>query len=70
MALYLVKALGVFGLCQIVAFTTYLGTKLTGEEFEVLYKSLLGGSLIIITAIGTVLSLSGEWNKVTSDLPS
>lgn len=53
-------ALGVFGLCQIVAFANYLGSKLTGEDFEVLYKSLLGGSLILIGGLGTILTLSGK----------
>lgn len=50
-----------FGLCQIVAFANYLGSKLTGEEFEILYKGLLGGSLVLILGLGSVLALSGEF---------
>lgn len=47
-------------MCQILAFTDYLRTKLTAQEFETLFSALLYtvGSLIGIMA--AVLTLSGK----------
>lgn len=49
-----------FGLCQILAFTDYLRSKLTAQEFETLFTALLytvGGLLGVMAAI---LTLSGK----------
>lgn len=56
----LFQALGVFGLSQIVAFVNYLRTKLNNEEFEILFKNLLGGFFILFAIVGTFLALSGK----------
>lgn len=56
----LFQALGVFGLSQIVAFVNYVRTKLNNEEFEILFKNLLGGFFIIFAIVGTFLALSGK----------
>ncbi|XKL60525.1 hypothetical protein PGB90_007582 [Kerria lacca] len=53
-------ALGVFGLCQIVAFSNYVSTKLTGEEYEILYKNLIFGGIAFLGGIGGILALSGK----------
>jgi len=53
-------ALGVFGLCQIMAFVEYLRANMTVENFNLLFKSLV---LLIAGIIGTglaVLTLSGK----------
>lgn len=52
--------MGVFGLCQIIAFTDYLRSKLTAQEFETLFMALLYtvGGLILVMA--TILTLSGK----------
>uniref|UniRef100_A0A2C9LGK3 Dolichyl-diphosphooligosaccharide--protein glycosyltransferase subunit STT3A n=1 Tax=Biomphalaria glabrata TaxID=6526 RepID=A0A2C9LGK3_BIOGL len=55
-------ALGVFGLCQIHAFVDYLRSKMSKEQFNLLFKSLvlLVGSVVfaaaaIATALGSIL---------------
>mgnify|MGYP000261201302 FL=1 len=57
------QALGVFGLCQMHTFVDYVRSKLTGEQFNLLFKSiiLLFGSVgtlavAIATALGSILS--------------
>lgn len=53
-------AFGVFGLCQLLAFYNYCQSKLTSEQFEVLFKAistLLGGAFL---AAATVLAISGK----------
>jgi len=53
-------ALGVFGLCQIYAFIEYLRANMVGENFAILFKSLV---VIIASIIGVglaVLTLSGK----------
>ncbi|KAL0281461.1 UNVERIFIED_CONTAM: hypothetical protein PYX00_002444 [Menopon gallinae] len=34
-------ALGVFGLCQIYSFSNYMKSKITGDDFQILFKALL-----------------------------
>ncbi|XP_060518289.1 dolichyl-diphosphooligosaccharide--protein glycosyltransferase subunit STT3A isoform X2 [Cylas formicarius] len=53
-------ALGVFGLCQIVAFTDYLRSKLTIEEFETLFAFLMYTLGAILTIGAGALALSGR----------
>ena len=53
-------ALGVFGLCQILAFVNYLLANLSKEHFNVLFKTLvIAIAAIIATGLG-VLTLSGK----------
>ncbi|CRK96761.1 CLUMA_CG009980, isoform A [Clunio marinus] len=53
-------AFGVFGLCQLHAFVDFLRSKLTKEQFEVLFKSLVAAILSIFVAFAAVLTLSGK----------
>lgn len=53
-------AFGVFGLCQLIAFYEYTKSKLSAEQFDVLFRAatmLLGGALLLV---GTILTLSGK----------
>jgi len=53
-------ALGVFGLCQIIAFVEYLKANMSQENFNILFKSLvIIISAIICIGLG-VLTLSGK----------
>jgi len=53
-------AFGVFGLCQLHAFADYIRSRLTAEQFEVLFRSVLmaaGG--LALTAMG-ILTVTGK----------
>lgn len=54
------QALGVFGLCQVMAFVDYIRSKLSQDEFETIYTSLVYtvGALFVILA--GILTLSGK----------
>ena len=53
-------ALGVFGLCQIVSFITYLRSKLSSAHFDILWQTMLYiVGAILAVGIG-VLTLSGN----------
>ncbi len=50
-------AFGVFGLCQLFAFYNYCQSKLSGEQFEVLFRALatlLAGVLVLVAGILTI----------------
>ncbi|XP_018576446.1 dolichyl-diphosphooligosaccharide--protein glycosyltransferase subunit STT3A [Anoplophora glabripennis] len=53
-------ALGVFGLCQIIAFVDYICSKLSKNDFETLYTFLLYTVGILTMVVGTILTLSGK----------
>lgn len=53
-------AFGVFGLCQLHAFIDFVKSKLTKEQFEVLFKSIVFGILSIFLLFAAVLTLSGK----------
>ena len=53
-------ALGVFGLCQILAFVDYLRANMVKENFNLLFKSLVIGIAAIVAAGLAVLTLSGK----------
>ncbi len=49
-------ALGVFGLCQLIAFYNYCQAKLSGEQFQVLFRaaaSCVGGALLLVVGVLT-----------------
>jgi dolichyl-diphosphooligosaccharide--protein glycosyltransferase len=55
-------ALGVFGLCQLLAFYNYTKSKLTTEQFDILFRTAvmcLGGAGLVA---GTILTISGSKN--------
>ena len=65
------QALGVFGLCQVFAFIEYVRSKLSAEQFNILFRFLVLVSAFIATlafgiatALGSIL-LSSE--KVYSE---
>lgn len=53
-------AFGVFGLVQLHALVDYVRSKLSKEQFEVLFKSLVIAIASVAVAFGAVLTLSGE----------
>lgn len=64
------KALGVFGLCQIHAFIDYVRSRLSREQFQILFRSLvifaaiLGLSAFgVATALGSILSVHGPFSE-------
>ncbi|XP_002739605.1 dolichyl-diphosphooligosaccharide--protein glycosyltransferase subunit STT3A-like [Saccoglossus kowalevskii] len=54
------KALGVFGLCQIHAFIDYVRSRLSKEYFEILFRTLVLVAALIVTAVGAVLTATGK----------
>ncbi|KAK0053965.1 Dolichyl-diphosphooligosaccharide--protein glycosyltransferase subunit stt3a [Biomphalaria glabrata] len=57
-------ALGVFGLCQIHAFVDYLRSKMSKEQFNLLFKSLVllvGSVVFAAAAIATALGKIAPW---------
>lgn len=53
-------AFGVFGLCQLYAFVNFVKSKLSKEQFEILFKSIVIGILSIFVGFAAVLTLSGK----------
>jgi dolichyl-diphosphooligosaccharide--protein glycosyltransferase len=53
-------AFGTFGLCQIYAGVEYIRSKLSKEQFEVLFKSLAITFASILAVIAAILSFSGK----------
>nr|CAH7736794.1 unnamed protein product [Callosobruchus chinensis]CAH7749426.1 unnamed protein product [Callosobruchus chinensis] len=53
-------ALGVFGLCQIVACVDYMRSKLTKADFETLYTFVFYSVGILTLTVGAILSISGK----------
>lgn len=54
------QALGVFGLCQIKAFTTYLKSKMPKENFEVMLRAITSTVLVVIMVTLAILIFSGK----------
>ena len=61
----LLQALGVFGLCQIHAFVDYVHSRLTKEQFNILFRSLVLFAAVtglsafgVATALGSILQLN------------
>ncbi|CAH1113755.1 unnamed protein product [Psylliodes chrysocephalus] len=55
-----ILALGVFGLCQIVAFVDYIRSKLSKSDFETLYQFLIYTVGLLTVTVGGVLTISGK----------
>lgn len=53
-------ALGVFGLCQIVAFVDYLRSRMSKEHFEILFRALIYVVVTALVVIITVLTITGK----------
>ncbi|CAG4920668.1 dolichyl-diphosphooligosaccharide--protein glycosyltransferase subunit STT3A [Colias croceus] len=61
-------ALGTFGLCQLYAFTDYLRSRLSPQNFEVLFKALLttllatlGTAVVVLTVTGKISPWTGRF---------
>lgn len=63
--LCLLQALGVFGLCQLHSFVDYIRSKMSQEDFEVLFKALVVTAASISVALFGILTITGihmsEW---------
>ncbi|XP_066587742.1 dolichyl-diphosphooligosaccharide--protein glycosyltransferase subunit STT3A [Prorops nasuta] len=53
-------ALGVFGLCQIHAAVDYLRSKVSEEDFDVLFRGLVIFVVTIVFSIGGILTITGK----------
>ncbi|KAG8231069.1 hypothetical protein J437_LFUL010695 [Ladona fulva] len=53
-------ALGVFGLCQLHTFVDYLRSKMSPEDFEVLFKAMLASVAGVTAVVGGALTLTGK----------
>ncbi|XP_012274397.1 dolichyl-diphosphooligosaccharide--protein glycosyltransferase subunit STT3A [Orussus abietinus] len=53
-------ALGVFVLCQIHALVDYLRSKMSQEDFELLFRGLIVSMVTVFLALGAILMLTGK----------
>lgn len=53
-------ALGVFGLCQIHSFVDYVRSKVSAEDFNVLFTALVYTVTTVSVVFGSILTLSGK----------
>jgi len=53
-------AFGIFGLCQILAFYQYAQSKLTAEQFQVLFKSLATIFAAVALLVAAILTVTGK----------
>ncbi|EFX84969.1 hypothetical protein DAPPUDRAFT_300830 [Daphnia pulex] len=53
-------AFGVFGLCQLHAFTDYVRSRLTTEQFDVLFRSVLMAAGSVALAAMGILTITGK----------
>ena len=61
--LYFVQALGVFGLCQIHALVDYLRSKMSQDDFEILFRGLVISVVSISFVLGVMLTITGIYNN-------
>ncbi|XP_046392931.1 dolichyl-diphosphooligosaccharide--protein glycosyltransferase subunit STT3A [Ischnura elegans] len=53
-------ALGVFGLCQLHTFIDYVRSKMSPEDFELLFKAMLASVAGVTAVVGGALTLTGK----------
>lgn len=53
------QALGVFGLCQLHSFVDYLRSRMSKNDFEVLFRAMVIATASITAAVGGALTLTG-----------
>jgi len=53
-------ALGVFGLCQLHCFVDYLRSKMSPEDFQVLFKAVVMASVGLSSVVGGILTVTGK----------
>lgn len=57
---YCFQALGVFGLCQLHCFVDYIRSKMTQDDFQVLFKAVVMATVGLTSLIGGVLTITGK----------
>jgi dolichyl-diphosphooligosaccharide--protein glycosyltransferase len=53
------QALGVFGLCQLHSFVDYLRSRMTKNDFDLLFHSMVIATASITAVVGGALTLTG-----------
>lgn len=54
--------MGVFGLCQIHALVDYLRSKMSQDDFEILFRGLVISIVTISFLLGVILTITGIYN--------
>lgn len=54
--------MGVFGLCQIHALVDYLRSKMSQDDFEILFRGLVISVVTISFLLGVILTITGTYN--------
>ena len=54
------QALGVFGLCQIHAFVDFVRSRMSPENFGILFKALVSTIVTIVLVVGAILTITGK----------
>lgn len=54
--------MGVFGLCQIHALVDYLRSKMSQDDFEILFRGLIISVVTISFLLGVILTITGTYN--------
>lgn len=57
---YCFQALGVFGLCQLHCFIDYIRSKMTQDDFQVLFKAVVMATVGLTSLVGGVLTVTGK----------
>lgn len=58
----ILQALGVFGLCQLVAFTQYLRSNLSKEHFELVVRTVvMMMGMVMVAGMGIAAALGSEF---------
>ncbi|GFT22250.1 dolichyl-diphosphooligosaccharide--protein glycosyltransferase subunit STT3A [Nephila pilipes] len=53
-------ALGVFGLCQLHAFADYVSSRMSKEDFDVLFQAVYTICAVLSISVGAVLTITGK----------
>lgn len=53
-------AFGIFGLCQLMAFYEYAQSKLSADQFQVLFKAVATLLATALAVVGTILTITGK----------
>ena len=53
-------AFGIFGLCQLMAFYEYAQSKLSADQFQVLFKAVATLLATALAVVGTILTITGS----------
>ncbi|KAG8251682.1 Dolichyl-diphosphooligosaccharide--protein glycosyltransferase subunit stt3a [Homalodisca vitripennis] len=53
-------ALGVFGLCQLHCFVDYIRSKMSPEDFQVLFRAVVMATVVLTSIVGGILTVTGK----------